>query len=136
MRKIDEVYGRWTRTPAARMLDLDDLCAEVMSVLAGSQPRRKVAQFGHIAKAKGAPEGEQWPKIKDNLSAMLPRPGVEPGLEVPETSVMSFSLPGQRQSHFNYRTARCFTSSRALSRGAVGQSVLSTRDSGRPHRLC
>jgi hypothetical protein len=25
----------------------------------------------------------------------VPRPGVEPGLEVPETSVMSFSLPGQ-----------------------------------------
>jgi hypothetical protein len=25
---------------------------------------------------------------------MVPRPGVEPGLEVPETSVMSFSLPG------------------------------------------
>ncbi len=25
----------------------------------------------------------------------LPRPGVEPGLEVPETSVMSFSLPGR-----------------------------------------
>ena len=25
----------------------------------------------------------------------MPRPGVEPGLEVPETSVMSFSLPGQ-----------------------------------------
>jgi hypothetical protein len=24
----------------------------------------------------------------------VPRPGVEPGLEVPETSVMSFSLPG------------------------------------------
>ncbi len=26
----------------------------------------------------------------------LPRPGIEPGLEVPETSVMSFSLPGRR----------------------------------------
>jgi hypothetical protein len=26
----------------------------------------------------------------------VPRPGVEPGLEVPETSVMSFSLPGLR----------------------------------------
>ena len=25
----------------------------------------------------------------------VPRPGVEPGLEVPETSVMSFSLPGR-----------------------------------------
>jgi hypothetical protein len=25
----------------------------------------------------------------------LPRPGIEPGLEVPETSVMSFSLPGR-----------------------------------------
>jgi hypothetical protein len=24
----------------------------------------------------------------------MPRPGIEPGLEVPETSVMSFSLPG------------------------------------------
>src|SRR5215472_18573036 len=28
------------------------------------------------------------------LANRLPRPGVEPGLEVPETSVMSFSLPG------------------------------------------
>src|SRR5271167_3305606 len=28
----------------------------------------------------------------------LPRPGIEPGLEVPETSVMSFSLPGRRQN--------------------------------------
>jgi hypothetical protein len=26
----------------------------------------------------------------------LPRPGIEPGLEVPETSVMSFSLPGRK----------------------------------------
>ena len=26
---------------------------------------------------------------------LVPRPGIEPGLEVPETSVMSFSLPGQ-----------------------------------------
>jgi hypothetical protein len=26
---------------------------------------------------------------------VVPRPGIEPGLEVPETSVMSFSLPGQ-----------------------------------------
>src|SRR5208283_1692039 len=26
----------------------------------------------------------------------MPRPGIEPGLEVPETSVMSFSLPGRR----------------------------------------
>ena len=25
----------------------------------------------------------------------MPRPGIEPGLEVPETSVMSFSLPGR-----------------------------------------
>ena len=28
---------------------------------------------------------------------VVPRPGVEPGLEVPETSVMSFSLPGREQ---------------------------------------
>jgi hypothetical protein len=28
------------------------------------------------------------------LTNRVPRPGVEPGLEVPETSVMSFSLPG------------------------------------------
>ena len=27
----------------------------------------------------------------------MPRPGIEPGLEVPETSVMSFSLPGRKQ---------------------------------------
>ena len=27
---------------------------------------------------------------------MVPRPGIEPGPEVPETSVMSFSLPGRR----------------------------------------
>ena len=26
----------------------------------------------------------------------MPRPGIEPGPEVPETSVMSFSLPGRR----------------------------------------
>ena len=26
---------------------------------------------------------------------LVPRPGIEPGLEVPETSVMSFSLPGR-----------------------------------------
>jgi hypothetical protein len=31
-------------------------------------------------------------------SSVMPRPGVEPGLEVPETSVMSFSLPGRRQN--------------------------------------
>jgi transcriptional regulator with XRE-family HTH domain len=31
-----------------------------------------------------------------NADGMVPRPGVEPGLEVPETSVMSFSLPGHQ----------------------------------------
>ena len=29
------------------------------------------------------------------MDALVPRPGIEPGLEVPETSVMSFSLPGR-----------------------------------------
>jgi hypothetical protein len=30
-----------------------------------------------------------------NAQFDVPRPGIEPGLEVPETSVMSFSLPGR-----------------------------------------
>jgi MFS transporter, CP family, cyanate transporter len=34
--------------------------------------------------------------VLQNLRPMgVPRPGIEPGLEVPETSVMSFSLPGR-----------------------------------------
>jgi hypothetical protein len=37
----------------------------------------------------------------------MPRPGIEPGLEVPETSVMSFSLPGRVEvacrSHYSSR---------------------------------
>ena len=28
------------------------------------------------------------------MDRAVPRPGIEPGLEAPETSVMSFSLPG------------------------------------------
>jgi hypothetical protein len=34
--------------------------------------------------------------IRESFAAVVPRPGVEPGLEVPETSVMSFSLPGHK----------------------------------------
>ena len=46
-----------------------------------------------------------WVEVKETEQALLfflcqlgldlPRPGIEPGLEVPETSVMSFSLPGR-----------------------------------------
>ena len=35
------------------------------------------------------------PRGKGSLDRRVPRPGIEPGLEVPETSVMSFSLPGR-----------------------------------------
>ncbi len=34
----------------------------------------------------------------DEPPERVPRPGVEPGLEVPETSVMSFSLPGRQRA--------------------------------------
>ena len=34
-----------------------------------------------------------------NAQFDVPRPGIEPGLEVPETSVMSFSLPGRQESN-------------------------------------
>src|SRR5215472_9397202 len=37
----------------------------------------------------------------------MPRPGVEPGLEVPETSVMSFSLPGQTMRQSTELYQRC-----------------------------
>ena len=33
-------------------------------------------------------------QLQGVFAPLVPRPGVEPGLEVPETSVMSFSLPG------------------------------------------
>src|SRR6202171_5870246 len=37
----------------------------------------------------------------------MPRPGIEPGLEVPETSVMSFSLPGHRYEELTEVHQRC-----------------------------
>jgi integrase len=67
VRKIDEVYGRWSRTPEAQMLDLEGFFAAVSASLA----------------AKSAPSwpqpggaGRKWAK---SLSE-VPRPGVEPGL--------------------------------------------------------
>ena len=44
----------------------------------------------------------------------MPRPGVEPGLEVPETSVMSFSLPGRRM-----RQGQNYTSDTQRTRRAI-----------------
>ena len=37
---------------------------------------------------------EKAQQLQRVFTRLVPRPGVEPGLEVPETSVMSFSLPG------------------------------------------
>ena len=41
---------------------------------------------------------EKAQQLQRVFAQLVPRPGVEPGLEVPETSVMSFSLPGRRQT--------------------------------------
>ena len=58
------------------------------------------------------------------MDERLPRPGIEPGLEVPETSVMSFSLPGLG----NRRTDR-----KAISRLGRGQGCRNCRAAeGRP----
>jgi hypothetical protein len=77
---------------------------------------------------------------------VVPRPGIEPGLEVPETSVMSFSLPGRRQTdainipastegqgeparpklNYHWRESACAASSRSISawrRSASGRTV-------------
>lgn len=40
----------------------------------------------------------------------MPRPGIEPGPKVPETFVMSFSLPGRKVDHHQYMTAPARTS--------------------------
>ena len=53
---------------------------------------KDVAKTEHFA---GALNEKQPDKSRNS---QMPRPGVEPGLEVPETSVMSFSLPGRRTS--------------------------------------
>src|ERR1039458_8322802 len=71
-------------------------------------------------RAKGRPDRGILPACPSELPLfyqrfLLPRPGIEPGLEVPETSVMSFSLPGRtvRQSQALYqgiaanKKARC-----------------------------
>src|SRR5580704_11726032 len=54
----------------------------------------------------------------------MPRPGIEPGPEVPETSVMSFSLPG--------RAVRQLTSTLA-SRGEQGDAALIDAAGARQH---
>jgi hypothetical protein len=41
-------------------------------------------------------------RSEKSLISLVPRPGVEPGLEVPETSVMSFSLPGRAGRQKDY----------------------------------
>ena len=43
------------------------------------------------------PRCEKVHNFRTLTRSVVPRPGVEPGLEVPETSVMSFSLPGRKQ---------------------------------------
>jgi hypothetical protein len=48
--------------------------------------------------------------IRGVLLIQVPRPGIEPGLEVPETSVMSFSLPGRPGRRHQYITVMAGTS--------------------------
>lgn len=62
------------------------------------------ARFVHRSGSHSAVAGIVSAQVSESAraharAAELPRPGIEPGLEVPETSVMSFSLPGQRCSH-------------------------------------
>jgi hypothetical protein len=57
----------------------------------------------------GAPMGEAKKLlIFQLLATIVPRPGVEPGLEVPETSVMSFSLPGLTDEQLIVAASRWF----------------------------
>jgi hypothetical protein len=53
---------------------------------------RRVLKLIVRANARGDKSSVLFEVRKDR---MVPRPGIEPGLEVPETSVMSFSLPGR-----------------------------------------
>ena len=48
------------------------------------------------AQVKKRNSSTRWKTLNSQAltDRLVPRPGVEPGLEVPETSVMSFSLPG------------------------------------------
>src|SRR5208337_4295634 len=48
--------------------------------------------------------------IKKLAARLVPWPGIEAGLEVPETSVMSFSLPGRPNRRHNYNTVTTGTS--------------------------
>src|SRR5215472_2662250 len=48
------------------------------------------------------------PDFQAILAMKVPRPGVEPGLEVPETSVMSFSLPGLMDKRLIVAASRGF----------------------------
>ena len=70
---------------------------------AASQPRPPLVNRpagGSVVSRSGQSVGKvgiEMPLSATKLAliSLVPRPGIEPGLEVPETSVMSFSLPGQ-----------------------------------------
>jgi hypothetical protein len=89
VKKIDE-YGRWTRAPEEEPLDRDGV------LLAGHAAAEHGAQPATFAKP-GTTRSVRFRKVEhfQGILRNMPRPGIEPGLEVPETSVMSFSLPGQ-----------------------------------------
>jgi hypothetical protein len=53
---------------------------------------------------------EKLQALQGFFGILVPRPGIEPGLEVPETSVMSFSLPGRPGRRHQYITVMAGTS--------------------------
>ena len=53
---------------------------------------------------------EKHQHLEGFFGVVVPRPGIEPGLEVPETSVMSFSLPGRPGRRHHYTTVAAGTS--------------------------
>ncbi len=92
-----EVYGRWVSTSAKERLNLTR-----------SSPRSAIPPISsaRVNRWYATATGENGEN--GGISRYcLPRPGIEPGLEVPETSVMSFSLPGRRQNQESIARGEC-----------------------------
>ncbi|SRR5258708_4350118 len=82
--------------------------------------RRGSRAEGIVECAEGYPDSDRvgvtgGPRVR--FRSLVPRPGIEPGLEVPETSVMSFSLPGRAMKQMTELPQRCAADNLRRGRG-------------------
>ncbi len=139
-----------SQSPSRELSDIDQRCASrahsASEPCPGSRQRIAIGAAGRASQSKGERVNRvalcaEWiaspstPTARPRgsnleMKGVVPRPGVEPGLEVPETSVMSVSLPGQTGSRRNqYIRDQARTTARGAAAASSSASISACRRS-------